>query len=219
MVADGKTASAIANTKSADQERNRRTTIGAPPECRDSDAPVVRGKLSSDDWAMNKNRRTQIIVGHGSARFCQRLDFLLRRQHDTHHTLDVGGVSLLCCNPSRSWTESLQQSHCRPNREHLPQFLQILISPRNSAAATSIQGCSGVISPAIPANLTTSAHTSDTVSIIGMTPRGHCSLSAANESAAAHIASAFISSYGTGQIPVTHATAAGMDYTLLYTPN
>jgi hypothetical protein len=97
--------------------------------------------------------------------------------------------------------------------------LQILISPRNSAAATLIQGCSSVISPAIPANLTTSSNTSDTVSIIGMTPRGHCSLSAANESAAAHIASTFISSYGPGQITVTHATAAGMDYTLLCTPN
>lgn len=68
-------------------------------------------------------------------------------------------------------------------------------------------------------SLTTSAATSDNVTVTGMTSSGHCSLTATNASAATNIATSYISAKAANQITVTHTATASMTYDILCTPN
>lgn len=70
-----------------------------------------------------------------------------------------------------------------------------------------------------PVTLTTTAATSDNVTITGMTSSGHCSLGATNATAAANIATTYISAKTSNQITVTHVATSGMTYDILCTPN
>jgi hypothetical protein len=69
------------------------------------------------------------------------------------------------------------------------------------------------------ASLTTTAASSDNVTITGMTGSGHCVLTATNSSAAAAIASVWISGKTTNQITVNHPVTASMTYDIFCTPN
>ena len=68
------------------------------------------------------------------------------------------------------------------------------------------------------ASLTTTAATSDNVTMTGMTSSGHCSLAPTNASAATNLATTYISTKTTNQITVTHTATAGMTYDLRCTP-
>lgn len=71
----------------------------------------------------------------------------------------------------------------------------------------------------VAASLTTTAATSDAVAIAGMTSSGHCSAPAAtNSSAAANVATTYISAKATNSVTVTHAATAGMTFDLTCTP-
>lgn len=75
------------------------------------------------------------------------------------------------------------------------------------------------ILPTIPVTLTTTAATTEVITVTGMTASGHCSLGALNSAAATNITTTFISSKATNSVTVTHAATAGMVYDLLCTPN
>lgn len=77
----------------------------------------------------------------------------------------------------------------------------------------------GVLTTTLPASITTTAATSDNVTITGMAATGHCSLAATNTTAATNIATTYISNKTTNQITVTHAAVAGMSYDILCTVN
>ena len=71
----------------------------------------------------------------------------------------------------------------------------------------------------MPASLTTTAATSDNVTIQGMTSSGHCSVTPTNASAATNLATTYVSAKTTNQITVTHTATASMNYDILCTPN
>ena len=69
------------------------------------------------------------------------------------------------------------------------------------------------------ASFTTTATTSETVPITGMTSSGHCSMAATNTSAAANIATSYIQGKGANAITLVHVATSGMTYDFLCTPN
>jgi len=70
----------------------------------------------------------------------------------------------------------------------------------------------------ITASLTTTAATTDKVTVNGMTASGHCYLTATNSGAAGGIASVFISAKTTNQITVTHAPTSGWTFDVVCSP-
>ena len=62
------------------------------------------------------------------------------------------------------------------------------------------------------AALTTTAATSDNVTVTGMTASGHCSLTATNATAATNSSTTYVSAKTTNQITVTHTAIASMTY-------
>ena len=73
------------------------------------------------------------------------------------------------------------------------------------------------VSPVLAASLTTTAAASDAVNIPGMTPGGHCGLTAASASAAANAATTWIGVKSAGRLVVNHAPVAGMAYDVICT--
>jgi len=73
--------------------------------------------------------------------------------------------------------------------------------------------------PVFVATLTTTAATSDNVTVTGMTSSGHCTLQPTNSGAAGGIASVFVSAKTTNQITVTHTATAGWTFDVHCTPN
>jgi hypothetical protein len=71
----------------------------------------------------------------------------------------------------------------------------------------------------VGASLTTSDGSSDNVKMGGVTTTSHCALTATNPSAAANIATVYISAKAAGSVTVTHAAKAGMTFDLLCTSN
>lgn len=74
----------------------------------------------------------------------------------------------------------------------------------------------GVLPPLV-ATLTTTAATSDNVTVTGMTSSGHCSIDPTNASAATNLATTFVSAKTTNQITVTHTATASMTYDVVCT--
>jgi len=68
-------------------------------------------------------------------------------------------------------------------------------------------------------SLTTTALTSDIVSIVGMTRGGHCSITPTNAEAATEIGTTFISAKNKDKITVSHTASAGLTYDILCSPN
>jgi len=71
----------------------------------------------------------------------------------------------------------------------------------------------------IVTSFTTTAATTDSVTVTGMTSSGHCQLTPTNSAAAAGIASVFVSAKTTNQITVTHTATAGWTFDVACTPN
>lgn len=71
----------------------------------------------------------------------------------------------------------------------------------------------------IATSFTTTAATTDNVTVTGMTASGHCSLFPTNSGAAGGIASVYVSNKTTNQITVTHTATAGWTFDVLCTPN
>ena len=96
------------------------------------------------------------------------------------------------------------------------------------AAATVSGGANGYVdvssafwapSPSVlVAALVTTAATSNTVTVTGMTSSGHCSLQPTNAAAATNIATTYVSAKTTNQITVTHVATASMNYDVMCTP-
>lgn len=68
------------------------------------------------------------------------------------------------------------------------------------------------------ASATTTAATSDNVTITGMTSSGHCSVDPTNASAATNLATTYISAKAANQITLTHTATAGMTFDVVCTP-
>lgn len=73
--------------------------------------------------------------------------------------------------------------------------------------------------PVYHGSLSTTSSASDYVAVIGMTSSGHCSVTATNASAAANIASTYISAKTANRITVSHTAKMGMTYDILCTSN
>jgi hypothetical protein len=71
----------------------------------------------------------------------------------------------------------------------------------------------------IVTSFTTTAATTDNVTVTGMTSSGHCFLQATNSGAAGGIASVYVSAKTTNQITVTHTATAGWTFDVACTPN
>lgn len=71
----------------------------------------------------------------------------------------------------------------------------------------------------IVTSFTTTAATSDNVTVTGMTSAGHCSLTATNSGAAGGIASVYVSAKTTNQITVTHTATSGWTFDVMCTLN
>jgi hypothetical protein len=87
-----------------------------------------------------------------------------------------------------------------------------------ASSTIRLAGCFPSFEP-ILASLTTTASASDNVTITGMTSSGHCQLTARNASAAANIATTYVSTLATNQITVTHTATGSMTYDIACTPN
>jgi hypothetical protein len=83
----------------------------------------------------------------------------------------------------------------------------------------SMPDASGPIALEIFTSLTTTSATTDKLKLQGMTSTGHCTgLTPTNASAAANIATTFVSGKSTNQITVTHAPVSGMTYDIACAP-
>jgi hypothetical protein len=80
-------------------------------------------------------------------------------------------------------------------------------------------GCPASATGLLPASFTSTAAAFDDVAVRGMTPSGHCSLTATNAAAASNIATAYISQKANNTVRVAHASIAGLTYDLICTSN
>jgi hypothetical protein len=78
---------------------------------------------------------------------------------------------------------------------------------------------SGTVLVGLSTSFTTTAATTDNVTVTGMTSSGHCQLQATNSGAAGGIASVYVSAKTTNQITVTHTATSGWIFDVLCTPN
>ena len=100
------------------------------------------------------------------------------------------------------------------------------LTDTTQSAGTACFSASGVLSSSgctsgapLVATLTTTAASSDNLTVTGMTASGHCALSPTNASAATNIATTYVSAKTTNQITVTHTATASMTYDFLCTAN
>lgn len=70
----------------------------------------------------------------------------------------------------------------------------------------------------IKAQVTTTAATSDAITVTGVTSTSNCTFSPANASAATDVATSFISAVAANSVTLTHTATAGMIYNLQCTP-
>jgi hypothetical protein len=80
-------------------------------------------------------------------------------------------------------------------------------------------GCPATASGPLPASFTSTAAAFDDVTVRGMTPAGHCSVTATNAAAASNIATVYVSRKIDNAVRVAHASIAGLTYDLICTPN
>jgi hypothetical protein len=91
-------------------------------------------------------------------------------------------------------------------------------TPGTSGLTLGASTNSGLNIPVVT-SFTTTAATTDTVTITGMTSKGHCTLQPTSAGAAEGIASVFVSAKATNQITVTHGATAGWTFDIFCTPN
>ena len=83
----------------------------------------------------------------------------------------------------------------------------------------TLEAISGPSAAIMVATLTTTAATTDNVTVTGLTSSGHCTMTATNATAAADIASTFISKATTNQITITHPAKSGRTWNIHCTAN
>ena len=84
--------------------------------------------------------------------------------------------------------------------------------------STIVDAGSGTSYPVLKGNLTTTAATSDAVTITGVTSTSNCVFGESNATAATNIAATYISAVAANTVTVTHAATAGMMYNIHCTP-
>ena len=95
-----------------------------------------------------------------------------------------------------------------------------VLSNTNTAKRTyTFPDVSGGVLVGTATSFTTTAATTDNVTVAGMTSSGHCYLQPTNSGAAGGIASAFVSAKTTNQITVTHTATSGWTFDVMCTPN
>lgn len=95
----------------------------------------------------------------------------------------------------------------------------VFVKTPNAIDAGSYKILGAAASVAIPASLTTTAASSDVLTVTGMTASGHCANVPTNASAATNYTSTYVSAKTTNQITVTHPATSGMTFDFLCTPN
>ena len=89
-----------------------------------------------------------------------------------------------------------------------------------AARLFALPDASGTYGLVIFASLTTTAATSDNVTLTGMTASGHCyGLTPTNASAAANVATTYVSAKTANQITVKHTAVASMTYDIACSPD
>jgi hypothetical protein len=91
--------------------------------------------------------------------------------------------------------------------------------PLSGICQTNGTGCATSASGPLPASFTSTAAAYDDVTVKGMTPSGHCSVTATNSAAASNIATVYISRKTDNAVRIAHASVAGLTYDLICTSN
>jgi hypothetical protein len=107
-------------------------------------------------------------------------------------------------------------------KQRIVLLLSMLLFAASASASTvpSYTGQSVVNGHALlVASFTTTAVSSESVTITGMTSAGHCVLTPTNASASTNVATTFISAKTTNAITLAHTATAGMTYDFTCTPN
>jgi len=84
--------------------------------------------------------------------------------------------------------------------------------------STIVDAGSGTSYPVLKGVLTTTAATSDAVTITGVTSTSNCVFGEANATAATNVATTYISAVAANTVTVTHTATAGMIYNIHCTP-
>jgi hypothetical protein len=77
----------------------------------------------------------------------------------------------------------------------------------------------GTVSPVLRGTLTTTAATSDALTLTGLSTAGVCTFSATNSTAATNIATSYISAVAANSVTLTHVATASMTYNFVCTPS
>jgi hypothetical protein len=109
----------------------------------------------------------------------------------------------------------------------VPDANTVLPQPRACAPGQFVDALSGTtgllrctsLNLVASGQLTTSAATSDSLTMIGLTSRSRCAFAAENSSAAANIAGSYVSAVGANSVTLTHNRTAGMVYDFVCTVN
>jgi hypothetical protein len=83
----------------------------------------------------------------------------------------------------------------------------------------TLEAISGPSAAIMVATLSTTAATTDNVTVTGLTTSGHCTMTPTNATAAADIASTYISKTTTNQITITHPARSGRTWNIHCTAN
>ncbi len=94
----------------------------------------------------------------------------------------------------------------------------VCVNPAAVSGTANFTYPAGTSSGVLTSSLTTTAATTDNVTVTGMTALGHCSLTATNTSGAANTATTFVSAKAANQITVTHTATAGLKYDVICSP-
>jgi hypothetical protein len=83
----------------------------------------------------------------------------------------------------------------------------------------TLEAISGPSAAVMVATLSTTAATTDNVTVTGLTNSGHCTMTPTNATAAADIASTYISKTTTNQVTITHPASSGRTWNIHCTAN
>ena len=97
-------------------------------------------------------------------------------------------------------------------REQLYEIREADVTARTPAANRAVPSADGSASAEVSASFATTSATSDTITVLGVTPSSHCQLTATNQSAATNYTTAYVSAKSANNVTVTHAPMSGMTY-------
>jgi hypothetical protein len=100
----------------------------------------------------------------------------------------------------------------------LTKYIGVIQGSSILGPATIVDAASGTSYPVLKATLTTTAATSDAVTLTGVTTTSVCVVGAAGATAATNIATTYVSAVAANTVTVTHTATASMVYKLLCSP-